>query len=586
MSPSNAELRRFISSAFSEDDFNVFCFDHFPEVRQNFGTGMSMRMKVIILIDDCQRNARISELLTHLKAERPGRFPKSLELDSQEILPFATQQGSIQNHDSVEQAREMQRRLRHFLTRGNCEGAAGIYEVLQKQRLLEQLDPLEASWLQALIMIASHGFDSTVGTEDSYLSALHIQDFWPDALAGAILCQADQIGQSSDREVWGLLRGLPHRIQSVDLRNHFLAFIRKWVVTPDDCAPDIRVRKNSVSKAFLTLFPETIVEAIHRTNPFGVERAEEEEETLYLKGGFWPMHLAYRAVVESTRPLVIFGASGSGLTALAKGLQFHESRLCKEFWIYHQPKGSQDFQVESICKLLASNLLDYMCRKHSRWEYMADNQLSYNINWLGQILSGETVKQHLNGSLLSDKSHTARAERLLARIEPMLEREGGRNGEVKDCKALLAIAKYVFRALGFESIQLLLDMGVGDLDQVAPAFSWVQGDEPILEYVQFTLFIAQSDASELQKRISGIGFFELGWSPNELRALTEHRFLQICDQRNVRSVFESGIDEFFGVMPSTPRQLIRLWNQLIPLIGAGELITADVVKRATTSLEN
>lgn len=38
MTVSNADLRKFILSAFSDDDFEVFCFDYFPAVANNFAT--------------------------------------------------------------------------------------------------------------------------------------------------------------------------------------------------------------------------------------------------------------------------------------------------------------------------------------------------------------------------------------------------------------------------------------------------------------------------------------------------------------------------------------------------------------------
>lgn len=71
MIPDNKQLREFIVQAFSDEDFDIFCFDHFPELEQRFSVGMTKTRKAVDLIKFCQTRGQVPELMSALERERP-----------------------------------------------------------------------------------------------------------------------------------------------------------------------------------------------------------------------------------------------------------------------------------------------------------------------------------------------------------------------------------------------------------------------------------------------------------------------------------------------------------------------------------
>lgn len=69
-----ADLRRFLTEHFSDQELTELCFDHFHEVYRNFGSGETVNAKVLALLGYCQRRDRLPELLTVLEKERPEPF--------------------------------------------------------------------------------------------------------------------------------------------------------------------------------------------------------------------------------------------------------------------------------------------------------------------------------------------------------------------------------------------------------------------------------------------------------------------------------------------------------------------------------
>lgn len=83
--PPTADIRQFLTEAFSDDDLATLCFDFFPQVSDDFTAGMTKRQKIQLLLDYCQRHDAISNLLAALERTRPeqfkGRFPQSPHVD-------------------------------------------------------------------------------------------------------------------------------------------------------------------------------------------------------------------------------------------------------------------------------------------------------------------------------------------------------------------------------------------------------------------------------------------------------------------------------------------------------------------------
>jgi hypothetical protein len=60
--------------AFSDEDFTIFCYDHFYPVHQKFAEGMTFHQKVQLLIEHCQRNDLFGLLLAYVKDLNPNKY--------------------------------------------------------------------------------------------------------------------------------------------------------------------------------------------------------------------------------------------------------------------------------------------------------------------------------------------------------------------------------------------------------------------------------------------------------------------------------------------------------------------------------
>ena len=91
MTPPNPELRKFIVQFFSDDDLETLCFDYFPDARSEFGGGMSMERKVIVLIGHCERRDRLTDLHAALMRERAEAwnraFASSVDHERERQMP-------------------------------------------------------------------------------------------------------------------------------------------------------------------------------------------------------------------------------------------------------------------------------------------------------------------------------------------------------------------------------------------------------------------------------------------------------------------------------------------------------------------
>jgi formylglycine-generating enzyme required for sulfatase activity len=69
-----AAIRRLLLSAFSDEEFTIFCYDHFRQVYQTFATGISFPLKVQALIDHCERHNAFPELLPFVEEAHPTKY--------------------------------------------------------------------------------------------------------------------------------------------------------------------------------------------------------------------------------------------------------------------------------------------------------------------------------------------------------------------------------------------------------------------------------------------------------------------------------------------------------------------------------
>lgn len=74
MDYSPADIRTFLTDAFSDEEIEIFCFDNFPWVQNEFSSGMSKNEKIRRLIEYCQRHELVPQLISALHVARRGPF--------------------------------------------------------------------------------------------------------------------------------------------------------------------------------------------------------------------------------------------------------------------------------------------------------------------------------------------------------------------------------------------------------------------------------------------------------------------------------------------------------------------------------
>lgn len=69
-----AEIRKLIAAAMSEDDLDIFCKEHFPEARAEFGNGMGLKKKIFLLVEYCERREALKTLVVKLHTLYPEKY--------------------------------------------------------------------------------------------------------------------------------------------------------------------------------------------------------------------------------------------------------------------------------------------------------------------------------------------------------------------------------------------------------------------------------------------------------------------------------------------------------------------------------
>jgi len=87
MSPTNPELRQFITQLFNDEELETLCFDYFPEVLNDFGSGMGKNRKVIALIGHCERRDRLADLQAALERERTEAWNRTFAPATRRDVP-------------------------------------------------------------------------------------------------------------------------------------------------------------------------------------------------------------------------------------------------------------------------------------------------------------------------------------------------------------------------------------------------------------------------------------------------------------------------------------------------------------------
>ena len=73
-SPSTANIRKFLTECFSDEELTTLCFDYFRDVYEEFARGMTKGEKIQLLLDRCVRREAMPNLLAALHIERTAQY--------------------------------------------------------------------------------------------------------------------------------------------------------------------------------------------------------------------------------------------------------------------------------------------------------------------------------------------------------------------------------------------------------------------------------------------------------------------------------------------------------------------------------
>jgi internalin A len=69
-------IRELLNIAFSDEELEIFCYDHFRPVYEKFSPQMSRSGKTQLLVEFCERQEQIDKLLAHVKQINPKQYDK------------------------------------------------------------------------------------------------------------------------------------------------------------------------------------------------------------------------------------------------------------------------------------------------------------------------------------------------------------------------------------------------------------------------------------------------------------------------------------------------------------------------------
>ena len=76
MGPSPSDIRKLLMDTFNDEEIQTLCFDHFPQVLDEFSVGMSKSDKVLRLLIHCRHHDLASRLLSAIQDIRPSQYAK------------------------------------------------------------------------------------------------------------------------------------------------------------------------------------------------------------------------------------------------------------------------------------------------------------------------------------------------------------------------------------------------------------------------------------------------------------------------------------------------------------------------------
>ncbi len=93
MTTDTADIRQYLTSAYSDEELTTLCADYFRDVYDTFAAGMTKTGKIQLLLDHCQRRELIPNLLSALERDRPEQYRKRFQQPVAEPRPAPAPRG-------------------------------------------------------------------------------------------------------------------------------------------------------------------------------------------------------------------------------------------------------------------------------------------------------------------------------------------------------------------------------------------------------------------------------------------------------------------------------------------------------------
>jgi formylglycine-generating enzyme required for sulfatase activity len=106
MTADTADIRQYLTSAYSDEELTTICWDYFRNVSNNFAEGMTKGQKIQLLLDHCQRRDLMPNLLAALERDRPDQYRKRFAPLVAESGPAAAPRGRDPHQVFISHAHE------------------------------------------------------------------------------------------------------------------------------------------------------------------------------------------------------------------------------------------------------------------------------------------------------------------------------------------------------------------------------------------------------------------------------------------------------------------------------------------------
>lgn len=489
------------------------------------------------------RQLRLEEIkLAQQQEEREYGRQQAANKERQQQLEQQTRRMLIKTAEQVN-------RLRAFLADADKISLQRLWSTVDKTLLLaiENHD-----WLTVLVdcCLQNNSPDAA--------SFAQIAQVWTAEAAGAFLCAG--IKDST------LFDCIPlAKVANPTLRNRLIQ-TQQGRLPLQDWPPDIPLPPDATARSPLDntpLFPTL------KKDPLLHSRAEDELSRLFGLGAFWIEHPLYSRIATATQSQIVYGARGSGRTALARALCYYEPQYQRHYWVYLRLLASQPAVPFDLRRTLVEQLLQYALDKPTLLIKLTDAALKMMGGLLAAALSPTFVQARIertiNRGTWYERAEDHQKETWCAVGKTQLQLLA--ECVIADTQIPEAQWPHTYveclTALGFCGLRLALDVSGNHAETFAilnaALLSWEQAG------AQATIFLSQESLSTWQKHDTGRQPLDLVWSAAQRQAILMRRFRKLAN-RDPGSVFDQDAETRFLNAVKTPREMVTLWATILQTV--------------------